>query len=146
VTLFNRTLRLLALGAVALVVALGALVAFPSTATAAPAQDRQVRNYYGAIAISVDQAWGVSYDYRTKRAAKRSARNRCQNHSSYPRRCEVTVWVRNGCAATAVKTNRDGFVTRYAWGIGRSPRQAKRRALSELTRPKKILTWVCTTR
>jgi len=143
-TTLTRTFRLLSITAIAAIVALGALIALPATSNAAAAgHDRQGRNYYGAIAISNDQAWGVSYDYGTKRAAKSHALRQCRNHTS--QRCYVTVWVRNGCAATAVKTNH-GTVTRYSWGIGRSPRQAKARALSELSAPKKILTWVCTTR
>jgi len=148
VNTFSSTFRFLALTGVALVVALGAMVALPSSATAAAPADhqRQGRNYFGAIAISVDQAWGTSYDYGTKRAAKRAALNRCKNHSSYPGRCGVTVWVRNGCAATAVKVNSDGFVTRWSWGVARQLDRAKRKALSQLSRPRKILAWTCTTR
>ena len=143
-----RTFRFLALGGIAAVLALGALVALPTTSTASPpdSQERAGRAYYGANAISVDQAWGVSYDYRTRRAAQRSALERCRNNSNYPGRCVVTVWVRNGCAATAVKVNSDGFVTRYAWAVAGTKRRAQARALARLSRPKKILTWVCTTR
>lgn len=143
-----RTFRFLALGGIAAILALGALVALPTTSTASvpDAQDRAGRTYFGAIAISVDQAWGVSYDYGTRRVAQRRAVEKFRVNSNYPSRCVVTVWVRNGCAATAVKTDSDGFVTRYGWGIGPSPRRAKARALAQLSRPKKILTWVCTTR
>jgi hypothetical protein len=147
-TTLTRTLRLLSISAVAAIVALGVMVASPASSTAAPAADsqRQVRNYYGAIAISVDQAWGLSYDYRTKRAAKSHAKQKCKANSNYPGRCTVTVWVRNGCAATAVKVNQDGFVTRYASAFARSKATAKRKALNKLSRPKKVIAWTCTTR
>jgi len=144
-----RTSRLLALCCIAAVLALEALVATPSSAFAAPVPVRQeaLRAYYGAIAISVDQAYGYSYDYATRRAAKRSALNRCERHTS--RQCFVTVWVRNGCAATAVKVNSRGFVTQWAWGLGfrrHAKAKAKRHALAELSRPRFVLAWVCTTR
>jgi hypothetical protein len=130
------------------VVSLGVLVALPSSATAAAAaeQDRQGRNYYGAIAISIDQAWAVRYDHRTKRSARQAALRKCRDVSNYPGRCLVSVWVRNGCAATAVKVNADGFVTRYASGYARSKARAKAIALNRLSRPRKIIAWVCTTR
>ena len=48
------------------------------------------------------------------------AQQKCRANSDYPGRCVVSVWVRNGCAATAVKVNADGFVTRYASGFARS--------------------------
>ena len=148
VNTFSSTFRFLALTGVALVVALGVLVALPSSATAtAPAdQQRQGRNYYGAIAISVDQAWAVRYDHRTKRSARLAALRKCRNVSDYPGRCLVSVWVRNGCAATAVKVNADGFVIRYASAYAGNKRRAKALALNRLSRPRKILAWVCTTR
>ncbi len=135
--------------AIASVIALStALVLTPASSSAAVPTDqqRQGRNYYGAIAISVDQAWAVRYDYRTKRGARQAALRKCRDVSNYPGRCVVSVWVRNGCAATAVKVNADGFVTRYASGYARTPRRAKAIALSRLSRPRKILAWVCTTR
>jgi hypothetical protein len=144
-TILTRTLRLFSISAVAAIVALGVMVASPTTSSAAPAADseRQVRNLYGSIAISVDQAWGISYNYRTKRAAKAKAKRECKANSEYPGRCTVTVWVRNGCAATAVKT-RDGFVTRYASDFARTRAKAKRDALKKLSRPKKIIASTCT--
>ena len=147
-TSLTRTLRFLALGGIAAVLALAALVPLSTTSTAAApdTSDRAGRNYYGAIAISVDQAWAVRYDYRTKRGARQAALRKCRDVSNYPGRCVVSVWVRNGCAATAVKVNADGFVTRYASGYARTQRRAKAIALSRLSRPRKILAWVCTTR
>ena len=148
-TTMTRTIRFLSLAAIALVVALGAAIAAPSASNAAaPAaeQQRQVRNYYGAISISVDAAWGTSYDYGSKRAAKSHAKQKCRANSSYPGRCIVSVWVRNGCAATAVKTDGNGFVTRYASAYDRSKADAKRKALRKLSGQKRIIAWTCTTR
>ncbi len=144
-TTLTRTLRTLTVSAIAAVVALGVMVASPASASAAPAEEqRQVRNYYGSIAISVDQAWGISYNYRSKRVAKSKAKQKCKANSEYPGRCTVTVWVRNGCAATAVKINQDGFVTRYASDFARTRAKAKRDALKKLSRPKKIIASTCT--
>lgn len=143
----TRTVILLAVAG--LLVGTSLSVASAASAAPAPAAQpaaRELRANFGAIAISVDQAWGVSYDYRTKRGAKRSALKRCKNHSDYPGYCRVTGWVKNGCAATAVKVNGDGFVTRYSFGYAYTLRRAKRKALSALSRPRKLLTWVCTTR
>lgn len=145
----TRALRSFALFAIAAVVALSAaLVLAPTTSNAVAPTDpqRQGRNYFGAIAISVDQAWGTSYDYATKRAARSHAMQKCRANSNYDGQCVVSVWVRNGCAATAVKVDQEGFVTRYASGFARSKAAAKRKALSRLSAPKKILAWTCTTR
>jgi hypothetical protein len=149
VNTITRTFRSFALIAVATIVALStalALVPASSSAAAPTDQQRQGRNYYGAIAISVDQAWAVRYDHRTKRSARRAALRKCREVSDYPRQCVVSVWVRNGCAATAVKVNSDGFVTRYASAYARTKRRAKILALNKLSRPRKVLAWVCTTR
>lgn len=147
-TSLTRTLRFIALGGIAAILALAALVPLsaPSTAAAPDATDRAGRNYFGAIAISVDQAWAVRYDHRTKRSARQAALRKCREVSNYPGRCVVSVWVRNGCAATAVKVNSDGFVTRYASAYARTKRRAQALALNRLSRPRKILAWVCTTR
>ena len=146
-TTLTRTFRLLSITAIAAIVALAATVALPSPSTAASAEEqRQGRNYYGAISISVDQAWGTSYNYATKRAANSHAKQKCRANSNYPGRCIVSVWVRNGCAATAVKVDQEGFVTQYASGFARTKAAAKRKALNRLSRPKKVLAWTCTTR
>ena len=149
-TSLSRPIRAAAFIAVAGLLAIGVLVATPSTASAAPtpAQEssRSARNYYGALAIAADQASAYSFDYRTKRAAKQRAMRKCKNLSDYPRTCTVTGWVRNGCAATAVKINNEGFVWRYSFDFARTLRKAKRGALNKLSRPRKLLVWVCTTR
>ncbi|MDZ5620801.1 DUF4189 domain-containing protein [Nocardioides sp. HM23] len=144
---YIRTFRLLVLGGVAAVVAFAALlVVTPSASSAAPS-DEQARargGNFGAIAISVDQAVGLSYRYPTRRTAQQRALRECRERSHYPRRCFVTVWVRNQCAATAAKVNGEGFVIRYSWGFGRTHRAARQSALGELSRPRRVLGSVCT--
>lgn len=134
-----------------LALALAAVVAFaiPSlliapSATAADAPVERARNYYGAISISVDGAYGNSWDYNSKRAAFAASQRACKRYSDYPARCQKIVWVRNGCAAVSVKYNRDGFVSRYKWGIGGSRAAAKRAATRNFGG--KILATTCTTR
>ncbi|WP_322936646.1 DUF4189 domain-containing protein [Nocardioides bizhenqiangii] len=143
---YIRTFRLLVLGGVAAVVAFAALlVVSPSASSAAPSDEQaRARGDFGAIAISVDQAVGLSYRYPTRRTAQQRALRECRERSHYPRRCFVTVWVRNQCAATAAKVNGEGFVIRYSWGFGRTHRAARQSALGELSRPRRVLGSVCT--
>ena len=124
-------------------------LAVSAPATAAPAvQTGSARSwYYGAISVAMtDGAGGYSYDYGTKKSAKRAAQRACKNKSNYPSSCRKIVWVRNGCAAVVAKYWSDGSVRRYAWGIGSTKRQAINRAKAELNYTGRTNTWVCTTR
>lgn len=121
------------------------ILAAPATATDAASAARYP--YYGAISVSMaDGAGGWSYDYGTKRAAKRAAQRSCKNRSDYPGSCRKIVWVRNGCAAVVARYWSDGSIRRYAWGIGNTKRQAINRAKAELNYLGRTNTWVCTTR
>jgi len=134
---------------VALVVPLGLVLAVGSATPSAAATDHAAakrRNFFGSIALSVDGAWGLSYDYPTKRKALKRARAECKKHSSFPGRCRSAVWVRNGCAAVSVRYNRNGYVTRYAWAVHRYKGPAVRAAKKKCGKKCKKLTWVCTTR
>lgn len=143
--LLTRSRRLL----LVLVVAVGLSVAIGSSTPASAAQEsdasQRARNYYGAISIASNQAWGVSYDYATKKKAIKRARAECLQHAS---KCVTAVWVRNGCAAVSVHL-RQGSVDGYGWAVERTKRQAVKRAQakcrSSFGKCKK-LTWVCTTR
>lgn len=110
-----------------------------ATATASKA-----RNYWGAIAISRDAAWGVAYDHRSKSGALKAAQRRCKSHSSEPGQCRKVGWVRNACGAVAVKYYDSGAVRRYKFGYGQTKNAAKSRARRNFGGD--ILTWVCTTR
>jgi hypothetical protein len=147
-----QRLRLLVVAALA--VALGTtatlVTAGPASASAeggSPAPtERAARNFYGAIALSVDGGGGIANDKRTKARAKRVAKAKCRRHSNYPGRCEVGVWVRNACGAISVKRNADGFITRYGWAVRRYKGPAVRAAQHKCGSSCKRYAWVCTTR
>lgn len=126
----------------------GAATAVQETAHEAPVAARQARRrYWGAISIANrGYAWGTSYDYRTKRAARRAAKRRCRRASRYPRSCRVNMVLLNQCGAYAWKKRRNGTI-RWGWGRARwkgvAIRTAKRHAGG---RGSRVLTWVCTTR
>lgn len=148
-SLLHHSRRLAAATVLALGVALALTGATPATANAdpssAPASER-ARNYFGAIALSVDGAGGIANDKRTKRKAKRAAKAKCKRRSNYPGQCEVGVWVRNACGAISVKRNSDGFITRYAWAVRRYKGPAVRAAQHKCGGKCKKYAWVCTTR
>lgn len=142
--LLHRSRRLLVVLAVTLGVSLAFTTAIPASASVTDSGKR--RDYYGALSISVDNAWGGSYDYATKRAAIRRAQSECKSRSNRPGTCEAAVWVRNGCAALSVKLNRDGYVTRYGWAVDRYKGPAIRKAQQKCGRKCVKRAWVCTTR
>lgn len=121
-------------------------------AQAAPtAETTATRSYYGAIAInSRTLAVGLMNDSSTRSGAERLALTRCKKYSnaSY---CKNVVWVRNGCAAVAVKYDSKGRPVRYASAYGSSKwptiRLAQKRAKgSSATGTVKTRAWLCTTR
>jgi hypothetical protein len=144
----QRSRRLLVVLAVALGVTVALTTATPAQATGAdPSSSERARTNYGAISVGWwDHAWGASYDYGTKSGAKRAAQKACRKHSSYPGKCGTAVWVRNGCAAVAVRVRDDGSVGRYGWAVNRLKAPAIRAAKHKCGRACVKLTWVCTTR
>jgi hypothetical protein len=87
---------------------------------------------YGAIAVNPNTAAsGVSFGYNRKQPAKRRAKREC------PGRCRITVWVRNGCAATVV--NDQGFYSAAA----RKKRKAIREAHRKAPGPDDLVAWTC---
>jgi hypothetical protein len=143
--LLHRSRRLLLLLAVAIGLTLAIGTSTPASA-GQPDASHRARNYYGAISISVDAAWGVSYDYGTKAKAIKRAKVECKKHSDYPGKCVNAVWVRNGCAAVSVKYNSEGFVSHYGWAVNRFKGPAIRAAQHKCGNRCQKLTWVCTTR
>ena len=103
---------------------------------------------FAAIAVDrADAAYGYGQDYTTRSGAERRALRECRRFSTTDG-CRNVVWVRNGCAAVAVRQRADGRVTRMAWGLGASRTQAKFRAVSacqEDGRRCRALASVCTT-
>lgn len=147
---------------VAVVFAMLALVASALTGFSSPAKaavpDQQVsqpaamsqqqlpRYYFGAISLAFrGGAVGYSYDYRTKRAALRALYRKCRSASSYPGSCRKIVWVRNGCAALAVRWQGSN-IARYGWGVARTRRAAYRTALNKCGARCVKRVYVCTTR
>jgi hypothetical protein len=108
--------------AIVLAVVASAALAIPATASAD----------YGAIAVNPGTAAsGVSFGYNSRKGAKRRARREC------PGSCRITVWVRNGCAATVV--NDEGFYSAAA----RKKRRAIRRAKRKAPGPDELVAWTC---
>jgi len=142
--LFNRSRRLLVILALALGVSLAVTTALPASASSNSSEQR--RNYYGALSISSDNAWGGSFDYGTKRGAIKRAQRECKDRSNLPGTCEAAVWVRNGCAALSVKLNSDGFVTKYGWAVNRFKGPAIKAAQKKCGKKCVKRAWVCTTR
>lgn len=142
--LLRSSRRLLVVLAVALGATLALTTALPASASNTDSERR--RDYYGALSISVDNAWGGSYDYATKRKAIKRAQSECKIRSDRPGTCESAVWVRNGCAALSVKLNRHGFVTRYGWAVDRFKGPAIRAAQQKCGKRCVKRAWVCTTR
>lgn len=143
--LLHRSRRLLVLFTLGLGVTLAFTTAIPASASSADSS-QQRRNYYGALSISSDNAWGGSYDYGRKRKAIKRAQRECKERSNYPGTCEAAVWVRNGCAALSVKLNSDGFVTRYGWAVNRFKGPAIKAAQKKCGKKCVKRAWVCTTR
>lgn len=145
--LLNRSRRFLVVLAVALGVTVALAATTPAQAATADPSSERARTYYGAISVGWwDHAWGASYDYGTKRAAKKAAQRACRKHSNYPGKCGTAVWVRNGCAAVSVRLRADGSVGRYGWAVNRLKAPAIRAAKHKCGRKCVKLTWVCTTR
>lgn len=142
--LMHRSRRLLVVLAVALGVTLAFTTALPASASNTDSSKR--RDYYGAISVSSDNAWGGSYDYANKRAALKRAQKECKKRSNLPGTCESAVWVRNGCAALSVKLNSEGYVTRYGWAVDRNKGPAIRAAQHKCGNGCKKRAFVCTTR
>jgi Domain of unknown function (DUF4189) len=99
-----------------------------NTGAAKPSALRcRVPRCYGAMQMAYqDGTVGRAWNYSSKRRAFRAAGNVCRSHTRYP--CHRIVWVRNGCAAVAVRW-RNGSVVRYGWGVARNKRPAVRAAL-----------------
>lgn len=146
---------------VAVVGAATALTAttFAGPANAAVAQDSSAtrdssasaRNYYGAMALNIRTlSVGQYNDAGTRDGAERMALKRCKLNrlSSY---CRKVVWVRNGCAAIAVKYDSKNRPVRYASAYGSQKwptvRLAKKRAQgSSSAGTVKTRAYLCTTR
>ncbi|MFT4083558.1 MAG: DUF4189 domain-containing protein [Nocardioides sp.] len=83
---------------------------------------------YGAISVSPDQAYGWYNDARTRSSAVRKAQRHCKAESNYPGYCRKLGSIGNGCMAVAIKTDSNGWITKWASGFARTLAKAKRHA------------------
>lgn len=124
----------------------GAGEAGPAVKTSTTTAPRR-RRYFGAISLNYrDNSSAYSYNYRTKRRALRAAQRRCKRRSNYPGHCHKIVWVRNGCAAVAVRYDRYHRIREVGWGVAYRKRRAIRKAKRQVGRGARRHTYVCTTR
>lgn len=136
----------------------GAAVALAATTFAGPANadvtvdsSTSARNYYGAMSLNTRTlAVGMYNDASTRSGAERMALKRCQQWRS-PSYCKKVVWVRNGCAAIAIKYDSKNRPVRYASAYGSQKwptvRLAKKRAQGPSSAGTvKTRGYLCTTR
>lgn len=133
-----------------LMLASGTLAGTSSSAQGAVPTDERTTtqrggNLYAAIQMAYqDGTVGKAWNYRSRRGAFRAAGNECRAATRHP--CHKIVWVRNGCAAVAVRW-RGGSVVRYGWGVAARKRPAVRAALRKCQRDGRQCrrrAWVCT--
>lgn len=121
-------------------------------ATNAPTAARKAarRVNFGAIALNRKTGWsGWSYDKKTKKKAKKAAKRHCKKRSkrngASPKGCKNVVWVRNGCAAVAVKI-KNNQIKRVGWGVAFKKKKAQKIAKRKAGKKSKLHTFSCTTR
>jgi len=118
-----------------------------SSSTAARTAARRVN--YGAIALNVKTGVsGWSYDKGSKAKAKRVAKRHCKSRTPSgvnKSGCKPVVWVRNGCAAVAVRV-KGGQIRKVGWGVAFTKKKAVRIAKRKVGKKAKLHTWMCTTR
>lgn len=134
-------------------VGLAAATALPAGAASQVDESQDARNYYGAIALNTKNlAVGYIYDQPSRGYAERYALGRCKKNSSWADyACKNVVWVRNGCAAVAVKYDSKNRPVRWGaasrFGKWDAVRAAKRQAQGSTSLGTvKTRAWVCTTR
>lgn len=103
---------------------------------AAPAS---ARDYYGAIAFSVESgALGWAYDYDSRGAAENEATSQCGGG------CSAVLWFRNACGAIATSSDHS-YGTGWATNRGEAESIAMRGCRQHAS-DCSVERWVCTTR
>ncbi len=103
-------------------------------------------NLFGAIAVAIqEKGFGFSFNYPTREAAEERAITECEIRAE-GNSCRNIAWVRNGCAAVALRRRSDGKATRIVWAVAKTKQKAVDRAKEELGsgRGKKSLIFTCT--
>jgi serine/threonine-protein kinase len=98
---------------------------------------------FGAISYSsATGAYGLSYDYRSRRGAERRALRECEGYAGTGD-CSVLVWFKNACGALA---QGDGGVG-SGWGVNVSiAQQYALQSCRRYYRNCRVVKWVCTSR
>ncbi|HKY90580.1 MAG TPA: DUF4189 domain-containing protein [Nevskiaceae bacterium] len=111
------------------------------------AQAAGIGPLFGAIAADPGNgAYGYSWDYPTRAEAQARAFDECQAASPLDG-CRDIAWVKNGCAAVAVRSTANTSLRRIAWGIGSTALAARKAALAECASDGsccRVLAWTCT--
>lgn len=143
----------------ALLLGVGMLTATaPADATpgqAAPGAERSSskaaprRVNFGAIALNVRNQWsGWAIDKKTKKKAKKGAVKHCRKRAkavgASPKGCKTVLWVRNGCAAIAVRMKKKEIV-KVRGAIATTLEEAKAAAKKSVGKKAKVHTYICTT-
>lgn len=136
----------------------GATAALTATTFAGPAgaattsdSSASARSYYGAIALNTRTlSVGTYNDAKTQAGAEKLALLRCKSRTSGSY-CKKVVWVRNGCAAIAIKYDSKNRPVRYASAYGKYKDStialAKKRAKGPTSNGTiKTRVYLCTTR
>jgi hypothetical protein len=103
---------------------------------AAPAS---ARDYYGAIAFSVENgALGWAYDYGSRSEAENEATSKCGDS------CSAVLWFRNACGAIATSSD-------HSYGTGWATERGEAEAIAmrgcrQHANDCSVSRWVCTTR
>ena len=156
-------LRTLGLLMTSLLLAVGMMSAMSTAATAASSTGATAtatsntapraaarRANFGAIALNPRTGWsGWSVDKKSKKKAKKAAIRHCKKrsrrHNAPPKGCKGVVWVRNGCAAVAVKIKKQR-IKRIGWGTAFTKKKAAKKARKKAGKKSKLHTYACTTR
>ncbi|HLH92585.1 MAG TPA: DUF4189 domain-containing protein [Xanthobacteraceae bacterium] len=108
-------------------------------ALAMQAVPASARDYYGAIAFSVENgALGWAYDYGSRDAAENEATSKCGGS------CEPVLWFRNACGAIATSSDHS-YGTGWATSRGEAEEIAMRGCRKHAD-DCSVQRWVCTTR
>ena len=105
-------------------------------------------NLFGAIAVAIqEKGFGFSFNYPTRDEAEERAMTECEIRAE-GNSCRNIVWVRNGCAAVALRRRSDDRASRIVWAVAKTKQKALDRAKEKLGdgRGKKSTIFTCTDR
>lgn len=101
---------------------------------------------FGSIAVDrSDGTFGFSFNFRTRALAEARSLSECRLRSDTSL-CRNVVWVRNGCAAVAVRRRPDRSLSRIAWAIAPTRSGAQSNALGRCGTSCRVLAFTCTSR